>query len=91
MGRDPDCDLVMTGSLVSRRHASIHIERTQFYLVDHSINGTFVMREDGEELHVVRREILLERAGEIRLGCSKADRNEHCIAFRRDRRSMYRV
>jgi len=92
IGRDPGCDLVLLAKVVSRRHATIRIERTQFFLVDASINGTFVTRASGEEIHVVRREIMLEASGEIRPGYSRSERPEEpCINFRRDRRSMYRV
>lgn len=91
IGRSPDAGLVLTDTLVSRRHATIRVERTQFYLVDHSINGTFVTRASGEEIHVVRREIMLEVRGEIRPGYSRTGRPGPFIAFHRDRRSMYRV
>jgi len=40
---------------------------------------------------VVRREIMLEVRGEIRPGYSRRSRATPYIAFRRDRRSMYRV
>jgi adenylate cyclase len=91
IGRSPDSGLVVTDSLVSRRHATIRVERTQFYLVDHSINGTFVTRASGEEIHVVRREIMLEVRGEIRPGYSRTGRPGPSIAFHRDRRSIYRT
>jgi adenylate cyclase len=91
IGRATDSGLVVADTLVSRRHATIRVERTQFYLVDHSINGTFVTRASGEEIHVVRREIMLEVRGEIRPGYSRKGRAAPFIAFRRDRRSMYRV
>lgn len=91
IGRAPGSNLVLTDTLVSRRHATVRVERTQFYLVDHSINGTFVTRASGEEIHVVRREIMLEVRGEIRPGYSRAGRAGPCITFQRDRRSMYRV
>ena len=91
IGRATDSGLVVTDTLVSRKHATIRVERTQFYLVDHSINGTFVTRASGEEIHVVRREIMLEVRGEIRPGYSRSGRAGPSIAFRRDRRSMYRV
>jgi len=91
IGRAPDSGLVLADTLVSRRHATIRVERTQFYLVDHSINGTFVTRASGEEIHVVRREIMLEVRGEIRPGYSRSGRAAPCIEFHRDRRSMYRV
>lgn len=91
IGRSPESDLVLTDTLVSRRHATIRIERTQFFLVDHSINGTFITRPNGEEIHVVRREIMLEVRGEIRPGYSRRSHATPYIEFRRDRRSMYRV
>lgn len=91
IGRDPGCELVVSDAVVSRRHATIRVERTQFYLVDHSVNGTFVMRENGEEIHLMRREMLLEGGGEIRLGYSRAHADKPAVAFRRDRRSIYRV
>lgn len=91
IGRAPESGLLLSDTLVSRRHATIRVERTQFYLVDHSINGTFVTRASGEEIHVVRREIMLEVRGEIRPGYSRARRAGPFIAFHRDRRSMYRV
>lgn len=91
IGRSPECELQIDDSLVSRRHATIRVERTQFYLVDHSTNGTFIMRESGEEIHLVRREILLEGTGEIRPGYSQKTRPQPAVVFSRDRRSIYRV
>ena len=91
IGREAGCDLKIADKLISRRHATIRVERTQFYLVDHSINGTFVTRENGGEIHVVRREILLEGVGEIRPGYARDMRAGPFVAFSRDRRSIYRV
>lgn len=91
IGRAPECELLINDRLVSRRHATIRVERTQFYLVDHSTNGTFITRENGEELHLVRREILLEGAGEIRPGYSRKADTLPAVVFSRDRRSIYRV
>lgn len=91
VGREPGCDLVVADAVVSRRHATIRVERTQFYLVDHSVNGTFITRESGEEIHLMRREMLLEGSGEIRPGYSRTPGDRPAIAFRRDRRSIYRV
>lgn len=91
IGRDATSDLVIPQGVVSRQHATIRIERMQFYLIDHSINGTFVTRGSDEEVHVMRREIMLGVRGEIRPGYSKADGTGPFISFRRDRRSIYRV
>ena len=91
IGRSKDCDLVVNDNFASRRHLSIKLVRTQFYLFDHSINGTFVSLGSGEELHVLRREVHLDGAGQICIGRSRSERPSEVITFERDRRSMYRV
>lgn len=87
IGREPGCGLAIDRRVVSRRHATLRVERTQFYLEDHSVNGTFVKRDGCTEMHLVRREILLGDSGEIRPGYNDGP----AIQFRRDRRSIYRV
>lgn len=91
IGRSKDCDLVVTDNFASRRHLSIKLVRTHFYLFDHSINGTFVSLGSGEEVHVLRRELLLDGSGEIYVGRSRVERPSGVITFEPDRRSMYRV
>ena len=91
IGRSKDCDLVVTDNFASRRHLSIKLVRTHFYLFDHSINGTFVTLGSGEEVHVLRRELLLDGSGEIYVGRSRVSRPSGVITFEPDRRSMYRV
>ena len=77
--------------LASRKHVSIRLINTNFYLVDHSLNGTFVSLESGEEVHVLRKELLLDSGGTMTLGRGADEGAGEVIAFRRDRRSMYRV
>lgn len=91
IGREAGCELLVTDAVVSRRHATIRVERMQFFIVDHSVNGTFITRSDGAEIHLMRREMMLEGEGEIRPGYSKAAEGRPTIVFRRDRRSHYRV
>ena len=54
------------------------------------MNGTFVTLDSGEEVHVLRSELLLEGSGRITI----ATRYEECaadvITYTRDRRSIYR-
>jgi class 3 adenylate cyclase len=90
-GRSNECDLVVTDKFASRKHFTIRLVRTHFYLYDHSINGTFVSLESGEEVHVLRRELLLDGSGQICLGHSRSERPAEIINFARDRRSMFRV
>lgn len=90
IGRGEDCDLVIHAKMASRKHASIRLLRTHFYLLDHSLNGTFVTLESGEEVHVLRGELLLDGAGYIALGHSTREASTEVITYTRDRRSMYR-
>ena len=91
VGRATGCDLVVTDKFASRKHFTIRLVRTHFYLYDHSINGTFVSLESGEEVHVLRRELLLDGSGQICLGHSRGDHPTEIVSFARDRRSMFRV
>jgi adenylate cyclase len=91
IGRDTECDLVVADRYASRRHVTIKLMRTHFYLIDHSINGTYVSLESGEEVHVLRGELMLDGAGQILLGRSRIESPGEAIAFSRDRRSIYRV
>jgi len=91
IGRSKDCDLIVTDNYASRRHLSIKLVRTHFYLFDHSINGTFVSLGSGEEVHVLRRELLLDGVGQICIGRSRVERPQQVVNFEPDRRSMYRV
>jgi adenylate cyclase len=91
IGRAAGCDLVVGDKFASRQHCTIKLVRTHFYLFDHSINGTFVSLESGEEVHVLRRELLLDGTGQICVGRSRVERPQEILNFNRDRRSMYRV
>lgn len=91
IGRDEVCDLRVGDSYASRHHATVRLMRTHFYLIDHSINGTYVSLDSGEEVHVLRGELLLGGSGKIILGRSRDDEPREVISFSRDRRSMFRI
>ena len=91
VGRALDCDFVVTDKCASRRHLTVKLLRTNFYLIDHSINGTFVSLEGGEEVHVLRGELLLEGSGQIMPGRRRVEHPQESIHFTRDRRSLYRM
>ena len=67
-GRGADCDVQIEDTQVSRKHVSIRFNRDHFYLIDQSLNGTFVTLEGGEEVRLLRSEMLLERSGCFTLG-----------------------
>ena len=68
IGRAEENDLVIKGSLISRLHARVEINRNKFMLVDQSTNGTFVLGKDGEEAFVRRDSMQIRGEGLIGLG-----------------------
>ena len=90
IGRDVASDVPVLDQFASRRHCSIRLVRSSFYLVDHSVNGTYVTFASGDEVHLLRGEIVLEGSGEIRLGRSRIENADSVVLFRRDRRSQFR-
>jgi adenylate cyclase len=91
IGRSSDCDIVVTDRYASREHLTIRLMRTRFYLTDHSINGTFVMFDGEEEVHVLRDELPLGRSGQLSAGRSSSQGATEIITFEYDRRSMFRI
>jgi len=91
VGRGLDCDLIVSDKCASRRHLTIKLVRTSFYLIDHSVNGTFVALEGGDEVHVLRGELQLEGSGQIMLGRRRVEGPQEFIRYARDRRSLYRI
>ncbi|HEX7417376.1 MAG TPA: adenylate/guanylate cyclase domain-containing protein [Steroidobacteraceae bacterium] len=68
IGRAEDNDLIVRGTLISRIHARIEINRSRFVLTDQSTNGTFVRTSDGEESFVRRDSVQIKGEGMIGLG-----------------------
>ena len=68
MGRADENDVVIKGNLISRVHARIDFKKNRYLLVDESTNGTFVQRDDGEELYVRRDSTELTGSGVIGMG-----------------------
>ena len=91
IGRSGDCELVVRDPYASRQHLTIRLMRTRFYLIDHSINGTFVTLQGGDEVQVLRSELPLDRSGALRIGRSRTEGAAEAITFDYDRRSMYRI
>jgi class 3 adenylate cyclase len=90
LGRDTASDIAVLDQVASRRHCSIRLTRSNFYLVDHSVNGTYVTFASGDEIHLLRGEIVLEGSGEIRLGRSRTEGMDTVVLFQRDQRSRFR-
>jgi hypothetical protein len=81
IGRHPSCDLVVNGAYASRRHASIECRRGKFFVLDHSTNGTYVGRADGEVTLLRRETLQLEGIGFLSLGSEPKRDHSHFIHF----------
>ncbi len=68
MGRADENDVVIKGNLISRVHARIDLRKNRFVLIDESTNGTFIQRDDGEEIYVRRDSAELTGSGVIGMG-----------------------
>jgi len=76
VGRDKDCEVVITGENASRQHCSIERRREKFVLRDHSTNGTFVSVEGEPEFALHREEYILRGHGWISFGDPRAQASE---------------
>jgi hypothetical protein len=82
---------VVNDRYASREHLTIRLMRTRFYLMDHSINGTFVTFDGEEEVHVLRADLPLARSGQLSAGRSRDQGATEIVTFEYDRRSMFRI
>jgi adenylate cyclase len=72
IGRDRDCEVVVSNENASRQHCSIERRREKFVLRDHSTNGTFVTVEGEPEFMLHREEYILRGHGWISFGDPRA-------------------
>jgi len=81
MGRDPQNEFVVSDPLASRVHARIEHRRGHFFLIDQSLNGTYLQVQGMPEILLRRDEIALKSSGLISLGRSTADKQNLCVRF----------
>ncbi|MEZ5668267.1 MAG: adenylate/guanylate cyclase domain-containing protein [Alphaproteobacteria bacterium] len=82
IGRQPDCDLVVQGPLISRQHARIEQAHGDFFIHDSSANGTFVQQTGGAMIALRRNSAPLGREGRISLGTSLASEDGTTLSYR---------
>lgn len=68
IGRDASCQIVVAGAKTSRQHAALEWRRGKFVLEDRSTNGSFVLPDGGQLIHLRREELVLQGAGLIGFG-----------------------
>jgi adenylate cyclase len=76
IGRDRDCEVVITSENASRQHCTIERRREKFVLRDHSTNGTYVTVEGEQEFALHREEYVLRGHGWISFGEPRAEASE---------------
>jgi uncharacterized membrane protein YhaH (DUF805 family) len=81
MGRGRENDLVVSDTFASSTHARIECRGNRFFLVDQSLNGTFVRVHGMQDVLVAKREILLQGSGLIGLGRSPTTEPDYCMRF----------
>ena len=67
MGRAQDCLARFNSKFISRQHARLCYQAGNYYLVDDSINGTYIKNED-EEVFITKDKIQIKGSGMISLG-----------------------
>lgn len=72
-GREAGCDILLTGTLASRQHATIELRRDKVILIDHSTNGTVLLVAGERPVQLMREEFGLIRAGTIVFGRPEAE------------------
>ena len=81
LGRGRDNDIVVQDNQSSRFHAKVEFRKSRFYLVDQSLNGTYVRIDGDDEVCLRHEELLLKGEGLISLGRSVESMPRLQIAF----------
>ncbi len=68
IGRGRDSDLATGSRFTSKRHAEVVYRRGRFYVIDNSINGTFIAPDGGAVQHLHHEEAALLGRGVIMFG-----------------------
>jgi class 3 adenylate cyclase len=82
IGRDADCQIVLSDKKASRVHARIERRRDKYVLVDQSTNGTYVTFAGEAEMALRREEVILRGEGRIVFGHPIAESAEETVDFR---------
>ena len=81
LGRGENCDISLEVPTASRHHADVVLHNGAFYIIDHSINGTFVYDEEDQRIRVHHEQMELEDYGLISIGCSRTSEHAKPLEF----------
>ena len=82
LGRDKSCGLRLDGDVASRVHARIEFEAGQFYFVDDSRNGSYLLTPAGEDIFVHRERLPLMGRGVISPGATLVKQTGELVHYR---------
>jgi adenylate cyclase len=68
IGRGKECDLIVSGDLISRFHAKVEARRGKFVLTDQSTNGTYLRTREGQNFFLRQEDVALFGSGVISFG-----------------------
>lgn len=81
LGRDEDNDINVVDRRTSRHHARIEYRQGQYFLIDSSTNGTFLLSSGDEEVRLRKNEAPLPAKGKIGCGFSPNKAEPESISF----------
>ena len=67
IGRSSQCFARFSSNYISRQHAKLYFDENNYYLMDNSMNGTYVKNDDGE-VFITKEKVVLRGSGLISLG-----------------------
>lgn len=80
-GRDEKNDIALLSHTASRLHGYLEFRGGEFYIVDHSWNGTFVYDDEGAEHYVSNDEWRLGGSGAVCPGCPEEGTDCQTLLF----------
>ena len=81
LGRDLQCQIVLADKMASRQHARIERRHDKFFLIDQSVNGTFVSLDGKPEILLRREELMLRGKGRVAFGRSLSESSDATVDF----------
>lgn len=81
MGRQEHNDFEIIDTRVSRSHARVEYRKGNFFVIDHSTNGTYVMISGKKGVNLKQSELALEGRGFISFGRKIAPSSPKAVHF----------
>lgn len=81
LGRGNNCDIIIHDSFASRQHVRVELHFDKFFIIDQSINGTYIRFSEGNTIHITREDMILHSSGYFSLGQNDNEFIEFSIGF----------